>query len=430
MRPDRAAGPPRGGRVLALALCLTLWLASAAMAQPPLPREIVLGVPTSLGSLEGRESLMAVRLAVEEINAAGGVRLGGRSLPLKVAAADLKDHLPGVSVPQALGRLERFLDRERPQAVVVGPFRSEVLLAAMDILARRELPTLGAIAMSPVLQAKVLKNPAYRFVFRVGLDARYLADYLIGSLQSLEKRLGPARVLILNQDVAWARSTASLMVRLYFERAGWQVLGQENLPGDQEDFRASLGRARAGGAQVILAIFDSAQSARLVEQWHAMGQPAVLCGFISPAVGPGAWRQLQGAVAGLLNMVFELGNLPSARYGPSQDFHQAFQRRYGAQIEAGHGPAPSYEAVHILKEALERAGSLNPEMVATALEHTDRQGVMGRVRFHRGHQVVYGLDPSEAALACVVQWGADGRRRIVYPPAVAEGEMVLPAPRR
>ena len=45
-------------------------------------------------------------------------------------------------------------------------------------------------------------------------------------------------------------------------------------------------------------------------------------------------------------------------------------------------------------EAAEKAGSLNPEAIVAALESTDRTGAMGRVRFHRGHQVIFGNDPN------------------------------------
>jgi branched-chain amino acid transport system substrate-binding protein len=52
---------------------------------------------------------------------------------------------------------------------------------------------------------------------------------------------------------------------------------------------------------------------------------------------------------------------------------------------------------------------------------------MGRLRFHPSQQALFGNDPSKAAVACLIQWTRDGRRRIVYPPAVAEGEIELPA---
>jgi len=391
--------------------------------------EIVLGVATSLNTLEGRESHMAVQLAAEEINRTGGVRAGDRRYDVRVAAVDLEDAYPATPVEEILERLERFLTRERVDAIVVGFFRSEALLAGMDLIARRGVPLLGTIAMSPASEAKILQSDAYRPVFRLCLNSRYLVEYLIQTMKFLRERFDADRVYILNQDVAWTRATVSLMTKLYFEQAGWEVLGLDIYPTGASDFTRSLEEARRLQADVILPIFDMAESGDLVRQWNRMGSRALLCGFISPMGGPGAWEAFDGGIAGALNVIFELGNVPSAAYGPAQRFYRAFERRYGKAIEAAHGPAPAYESVHVLAEAIERAGSLEPGRVIEALERTDRQGAMGRIRFHRSHQVIFGEDPYEEALACVIQWTDRGERRVVYPPSIAEGEIELPGPR-
>ncbi len=389
--------------------------------------EIVLGAATSLTYLEGRESLNAVKLAVEEINAGGGVRVGAKRLPLRVAPMDLRGARPGVPMSAALDRLERLIIEKKVHAIVVGPFRSEVLLAGMDIIARHKVPMLGAIAMSPASDAKILKNPGYKYIFRTCLNSKYLVDYLINTMKFLKQTYGFNKVYIVNQDVAWARTTASLMVRIYFDRSDWKILGLDHYSSGDTDFSASLNRAEKMGAQIILPLFDMPESGKLVEQWHLMRGRALLCGFISPMVGSGAWQAFGGKIEGALNVIFELGNIPSERWQPSMDFHGAYKAKFGRDIQSGHGPAPAYESVYILADAIEKAGSLNPEAIVTALEATDRTGTMGRVRFHQGHQVIFGNDPSRDALACIFQWQKGGRRKIVYPLSVADGEIILPS---
>ncbi len=61
------------------------------------------------------------------------------------------------------------------------------------------------------------------------------------------------------------------------------------------------------------------------------------------------------------------------------------------------------------------------------MEKTDRKGVMGRIKFDKGHQVIYGTDPNKTAAACFFQWTEDGKRKIVYPGSLAEGNIVLPS---
>ncbi len=403
-------------------LLVSVLLPSAVQADG----EIVLGVATSLTTLEGRESVDAVKMAVSEINARGGVPIGDTLRLIRIVVRDLRGARAGAPVAESVDRLERLIAEENVHAIVVGPFRSEVLLAGMDVIARHRIPLLGAIAMSPASDAKILRDPRYRYIFRTSLNAKYLVDYLINAMKFLKQRFGFQRVYIMNQDVAWARATASLMVRLYFDRSDWTIVGLDTFPSGVSDFAAGLAAAEAAGAQVILPIFDMPESGHLVEQWHLRQGDTLLCGFISPMVGADAWQAFGGKIAGALNVIFELGNIPSSRWQPATVFYDQYRRTFGREIQAGHGPAPAYESVYILAEALTRAGSLDPDAVVTALEATDRVGVMGRIRFHSGHQAIFGKDPQNEALACIFQWQKDGTRTIVYPLSIADGEIQLP----
>ena len=411
-------------RILALLTASLLWVLPAKAEDFG---EILLGAPTSLETLEGSESLKAVQMAIEEINENGGVSIGGIPHKLKLVSCDLDEVGSNTPPVHSVTRLARFIRDKRPHALVIGPFRSEVLLASMDLLAEEKMPILESIAMSPAVDAKILTDSKYRYIFRVGLSTKYLVSYLIETLKLLNRQFGFEKVFLLNQDVAWARSTAYLMLRLYLTRSQWQVLGQENCSAGTTDFLEILKRADRNGAQVILAIFDMPESKNLVLQWRAFKTSALLCGFISPATGPNAWTHFGGGLDGVINVIFELGNLPASRYPPAQIFYDAYEKRYGRPIQAGHGPAPSYESVYILADAFERAGSLDPDRVAEALAETDRKGVMGRMRFHRGHQAIFGQNPDQDVLACVAQWKSPGKRIIVYPNAIAEGQITLPA---
>ncbi len=408
--------------------CISLFLVAALSIFPleGLCGEIILGAPTSLKTLEGSESLNAVKMAMAEINDKGGININGEHYRFRLAPFDLGELDPGSSPADAVKRLRAFIETKRPHALVIGPFRSEVLLASMDLLAEKKMPLLGCIAMSPAVDAKVLANRRYRYIFRVGLNTRYLVAYLIETLKLMRHKFGFERVFLLNQDVAWARSTVYLLLKLYLDRSGWQVLGQENVPQETKDFREALGRAKAGNAQVILAVFDMPSSRYLILQWHGMKVPAPLCGFVSPASGSEAWASFEGRLDGFINVIFELGNLPSSRYPPAEAFYSAYENRYGRAIQAGHGPAPAYESVYILAKAYERAGTLDPDRLAAALETTDRKGAMGRLMFHKGHQAIFGENPQKDVLACVVQWQPPGKRVIVSPPTIADGEIALP----
>jgi len=83
-------------------------------------------------------------------------------------------------------------------------------------------------------------------------------------------------------------------------------------------------------------------------------------------------------------------------------------------------------AIYVLKAAIERAGSLDPDKVVTELEKTDMMGVYGRLRFDpKSHQVIPSTDPQEGAVGSILQW-QNGKRVVVYPKSIAMGEIQLP----
>lgn len=389
--------------------------------------KVVIGVPTSLNFLEGKESYNAVKLAVDEINAKGGVKVGGKMLPFTIEAIDIRDAARGVPVPDALLGIEKLILEKKPHALVVGPFRSEALLAGMDMLAKHKMPLLGTIAMSPGTEAKVMKDPKYKYVFRVSLNAKYFGMYIGGMMSLLHKKFGFNKVFIMNQDVAWARATAKGSIKAFKNKLKWQVVGHETFPTGATDFAPALMKAKMAGAQVIMPIFDMPQSGILIKQWKAMKVPAIMAGFISPMAGGGAWKTFNGKIGGVLNAVFELGSVPSAKYPPATKFYNAYVAKYGKPMEAGHGPAPSYASVYLLKAAIEKANSLDPDAIVAVLRATDTPGVMGHIKFSKGNQVIYGMDPQKKALGCFVQWSEKGKRVIVFPPAIAEGDIKLPS---
>lgn len=390
---------------------------------------IIIGVPTSTGFVEGKEGLAVVEMAVEEINAKGGVKVGAEKRLFKVESIDIRDAAPGVPVPEALLGIEKIILEKKPAALLIGPFRSEALLAAMDIIAKYKVPMIGAIAMTPASEEKVKKEPdKYKYIFRNCLNAKYLVQYLIGAMSYVNKEFGFNKVYIMHQDVAWARATADIIAKNYFQKAGWTVVGQESYPTGASDFSSALMKVRSGGAQVILPIFDMPQSGILVKQWNSMKVPALLAGFISPLAGPGAWNTFEKKIGGAVNCNFELGSAVASKKVPaSVAFLEAYKKKYGKPMEAGHGPAPIYESVYILKEAIERAGSLDPDAITAEVKKTDRKGVMGRIKFDEGNQAIFGMDFNETAVACIFQFNEKGEQVNVFPESLADSKIVLPA---
>ena len=403
---------------------LAIILGSTSYAGDP----ILIGLPTAETSLEGRESIKAVKMAVDDINAKGGVKVGSDKRLLEIVVSDLRDSSAGVPVSEALLGLEKIITEKKVNAIIIGPFRSESLLAGMDIISKYKVPLLATIAMSPKFEEKIKEDPVkYKHCFRVCLNAQSLVGYLAQTLGFMKEEFGFEKLYVMTQDVLWAKATGEGAAKVASSKMGIELVGSETYPTGASDFSPGLMKAKMKNSQVIMPVFDMPQSGILLKQWKSQKIPSMLCGFISPMAGPGAWKIFEGKIGGLINSNFELGSaIPVEKYPPATKFYNDYQTKFGIPMEAGHGPAPSYDSVYIFAEAVERAGSLDPDKVADEIKKTDRVGAIGRIKFNDGNQVIYGADPKETAAGCVSQWTDDGKRVIVFPKSIAEGKVVLP----
>jgi len=413
--------------LVVLAIFISFPFAASAQLKPGDP--IVIGVPTALGSIEGRDGWMAIQLAKDEINAKGGVQVGKTKHKIEVYSIDTREHEPGIPVQDALTATEKLILEKKPHAIALGNFRSEVLLSSMDLVSKYKLPYICSIAMTPLMQKKVTEDyEKYKYIFRNAINAPYLAMYLSGVMGFTKKEFGFNKAYIITQDVLWAKGTGGGLEK-WFKENGWEAVTFDTYATGASDFSPSLIKVRAQKARVIVPIFDMPQSGILLKQARAMQIPALLAGFISPVAPENAWQVFEGEVDGMINTIFEIGPIPVKAVPKSVAFNENYGKKWGEKARkelSGHGPGPSYDSIYILANAFERAKTVEPEAVIKAIEQTDMSGVIGRIKFGKDHQVIYGFDPKETALGVGFQWVKPGKRVVVFPESVAEGKIQLP----
>ena len=387
---------------------------------------IILGMPTSLGYLEGYESRNGAEMAIDEINAAGGVNIGGVMRPFKLVTTDTRDSEPGIPVSEALMAYEKLILQHKPDAIITGFFASEALLASMDITSKHKLPYLGTIAMSPRVQKKIKENyDAYKYVFRVCFDAPYYVKSYLGALKKINVDFGFNKAFIFTEEALWAKAVGG-MTSKWLKGQGWKVTGHQTFPKGTSDFSATLLKIRNTKAQVIVFICSRPESVIFADQWRTMKIPALLTGCIPPLCGEDMWAVHKGKVNGIINMV-EAGCIPVKAIPKSIIFHEGYKKKFGKPPGASHGTGSAYEAVYVVKEAIERAGTLDGDKLVAEIEKTDRKGCTGRLRFDKGHQAIFGADPNEACLVLNFQWQRPGKRVVISPASSAMGPIELPS---
>jgi branched-chain amino acid transport system substrate-binding protein len=395
---------------------------SQQKAQP-----IVIGAPLATQYLYGWDAQRAMLLAVEEINAKGGVQVGKARRPLRLEVLDTRDLEPGVPLSEALLVVEKLILEKKADVLLGGPVRSEAALAAMDLIAKyKKVSILTTGALTPAYHRRVGEDyNKYKYLFRITSEAGQLAKEAVDLFESVKQEHGFDRIFIMVQDVAHARAIGDLVGK-NLGLKGWKVLGTEVYPTGALDYSTGLLKARDQKAQVLFVWMDHPEIAILVKQWRDLKIPVLPIAGISSAVEqPGGWANTDGAVAYWVASPANAGNAPSNATPLTAKFYQAYSKRWLVEPE-GYGTSTSYTAVYALADAITRAGSLDSDRLVAALEKTDMVSVYGKIAFDpKTHQVIPSYDPKQGAVGTWFQW-QDGKRVVIFPNAIAVGKIRIP----
>jgi len=402
---------------------LFILTANSALAK----KSIIIGCPLSTAYLYGWDAERGIKLAVEEINAKGGVNVGGTKRPFKVEVIDTRDLEPGVPVSEALLAVEKLILDKKADFLIGGPVRSEAALAAMSLLSKyKKVSIVSTGVLTPKYHAMVAKQyDKFKYAFRIHGQAVHLVGEMFANFGELKQKYGFNNLFIIAQDVSHARGAAAVMKKVATKK-GWNVTGVEIYPTGATDFSMGLLKAKKTKSEIINIWMDMPESAILLKQWYEMKIPALPFGStLAAAEQPGFWKATNGKGEYTLCNVVNAGNAPSNATPWTMKFYNAYTKRWGVEPE-GLGTSSSYMAVHVLKDAIERAGSLDSDKVVTELEKTDVMGVYGRLRFDpKSHQVIPADDPKDGAVGSILQW-QNGNRVVVYPKSIAVGSIQLP----
>lgn len=376
--------------------------------------------------LYGWDAERGIKLAVEEINKAGGVAVGGKKRPFAVEVIDTRDLEPGVPVSEALLGVEKLILEKKADFLIGGPIRSEAALACMDLLNRyKKVSILTTGALTPLYHKKIEGNyDKYKYCFRNSSYTVVMANDFLSLAEDLKKSRNFDKVYIMVQDVEHARKGGEYMKKMLTEK-GFTVPDMKIYPTGTTDYSVGLIDAGKKGAQILFLWMDMPESTVLLKQWSNMKLRSIPMGFVNAAEHPGFWKATGGKGEYLIVNLVNGGNAPAKITPWTMKFVDAYKKKYGLEPE-GYGTSSSYMAVYQLKAAIEKANSTDSDKVVKGLEEVDIMGVYGRMRFdNKTHQIIPSWDPKEGAVTGIIQW-QNGKRVQVFPAKVAEGKLLLP----
>lgn len=388
---------------------------------------IVIGAPIPRASTYGQNGERSMILAMEEINAAGGIKVGTIKRPIKLEIVDTRDEEPGVPTSEVLLAIEKLILDKKVKILAGGPTMSECCLAALDLYPKYKVISIVNIGCwTPGWHAKTGKDiKHYKYSFRLSGNVAYWIPNIVTLLNNIKEKYGFTKMYITIAEAAHCKA-AGAAVEKGAVAGGWEIVGKEVHPLATTDFSMMLRDVRRSGAQVLFIWDHTPEALSLVNQWQEMKIPAAAIGFVGPTEDPVMWKQTSGKVAYLVEFAGEGGTLPGQKITYlTEPFFNAFKKRWGEEPR-GTGNVPSYTVLYMLKDAIERTGSLDVDALVTAIEQTDMITVGGRLRFDKSnHQAIYGTDPKESLMPQLLQW-QDGKRVCIWPPKIATGEYKLP----
>ncbi|MHB8109730.1 MAG: ABC transporter substrate-binding protein [Syntrophorhabdaceae bacterium] len=411
-------------------IAITVFLCIMGLLLPGLTyaaeKPIVIGAPLSTAFLYGWDAERGIKLAVDEINKAGGVKVGNVKRPFSVEVIDTRDLEPGVPVSEALLGLEKLILEKKADFIIGGPVRSEAALAAMDLLSKyKKVSIITTGVLTPAYHKRVESNyNKYKYCFRNTSHVGVMMGEFATLLEDLKKNYGFKTAAIMVQDVEHARKGGEAMQKALTDK-GWTVLAPKIYPTGTTDYSVGLSDASKKGAQILFLWMDMPESTILLKQWADMKMKSIPVGFVNAAEQPGFAKASGGKGDYLIVNLVNGGNAPAKITPWTMKFVDAYKQKWGLEPE-GYGTSSSYMAVYQLKDAIERAGSIDSDKVIAGLESADLMGVYGRMRFDKKtHQIIPSLDPKEGAVTGIIQW-QKGKRVQIFPPKTAEGKVILP----
>ena len=381
-------------------------VAAAALAAPAYAADpIKVGIIAENATISGIPIPNAARIAIEEINAAGGI--DGRML--EMVAYD--DHNSAADAVRAFQRLAS----EDKVAFVIGSYTSEVALALEPWSGRLKLPYMTPGAASDELGKRIHADYGkLKYSFHGYLASAFLAQSVCDAAKDLlVDQLHMKTAAIFSEDAAWT-TPLDAGFEACLPKIGLQVVDHVRFNPDTTDFTPIFNRIEAKKPDVLITGIAHAGVQPTV-QWATQQVPFPMFGISAQATSSTFWKDTNGKTEGVL---LQLAATDSVATTPKTiPFAQKYTARYG--ITPAYTGYTTYDEVYIFADAIRRAGSTDPDKLVEALEATDWQGTVGRMRFFGKddpftHALRYGPDGVNGLF---VQW-QDGKQVPVWPTTV------------
>mgnify|MGYP001817746725 FL=1 len=420
-------------------VCVFLLLAYTGAAFSASEKPVVIGFIGPFDSDAGKSTLRGAEIAIEEINAAGGM-LGGRMIKL-VKADTAQDVTEGIKAYEYLN------EKEKVDFIISGCV-DDVSLGWLPRMVEYRTPTLDTWTSSYLAIEKVRNEyEKYKMYFmNVPNDWALGTQYVDFGKDVLANELGYKTTGIMQEDTAYAAGVYGL-VEAILPEAGIKMLDHIVYDVNTVDFSPIYNKIIKTKPDFIY-IISSVKCVVPTSQYVKMQVPIPITGINVAAVGREFWKDTGGMGGGMSTF------MPPPTIGMDMDprtekFVKKYQAKYKKRPVYPHfNGFNAYYGIYNAVSAAERAGGFKPlDAWVKEMENEDiklyKDGklwlryaywkpgeIEPRTELAWPHNIKFDITPpfdEGIPSVIVIQWNTDGTVKCVYPPKYANGKFAVPS---
>ncbi len=375
---------------------------------------IKIGVVSEFSAVVGEPIARGAQLAADEVNAKGGIN--GR----KVEIVAYDDHASAADAVRAFQRLAQ----QDHVAAVVTTFISEVALAVEPWAARLHMPTLTPAAASDLISKQVHdKYDQFKYMFEGWFPSPILAASVCDSSRELlVDGLHMKTAAVVREDADWTKPL-DVTLEQCLPKAGLKVVDQVAFNPDTTDFTPIFNGVEAKHPDVMI-MGIAHVGVQPTVQWHSQQVPIPMAGISAQASNDTFWKSTNGATEGVIT---QTGSAPGIALSPvTLAAQKAYQDKYH-NFPAFTGFS-AYDGTMAFLQAIQRAGSTDPDKIVAEMEKTSMDGATGHIGYYgRGDQFTHALKYGpDWVTGIFVQW-QNGKQVCVWPTKECPNKLVFPS---
>jgi branched-chain amino acid transport system substrate-binding protein len=390
-------------RIILVSLALALALIGFSRAGIAQTIKVGAVVPlTGRYAALGAQVRAGYEIAVQQVNAAGGVTVGGKKMQIELTMLDDES-----DPTKTVARLETLAT----QGVVayLGGAGSDLHAAAASIGDKNRIPYLGVAFAFHGIHKQGLR---YLFSpFPKSPDLTKETFVFLDALIPAPER--PRKVALILERTDWGKEMGSHWESMAKQNNYQVVASGEYAPG-AKDFSDLVLKAKAAGAEAVFTLPSPPDGMALVKQMKELDFSPKAAVFIR-ASDPPVWSQNLGKDGDYV--LLSPGWHFAARYPKVAELNEAHQKLFKRPADPLVGPA--YACVQILADAIPRAGALDRDKLRDAIAATKMTTVVGPVRFRS--------DGTGEVTVFFQQW-LKGKQELIWPKEFATASFAYPAP--